>query len=76
MKTVSFIILLNLSPVFVFPQLSRQNPLPQGSPLRALCYTDINTGYFAGDFGVIVKTSEISSLVHIQPVHHINQVHQ
>ena len=34
-----------------------QNPLPQGNNLRAVCFTDANTGTVAGDDGRILRTT-------------------
>jgi hypothetical protein len=35
-----------------------QNPLPQGIGLTSIFFADINTGYAAGRFGTIVKTTD------------------
>lgn len=39
-------------------QWTWQNPLPQGNTLRCIRFTGTDTGYVAGDAGVILKTTD------------------
>jgi len=42
--------------VFAFPQWTWQNPLPQCNSLNSVFFSGANTGYAAGDCGILLKT--------------------
>lgn len=58
--TMKKILLLSFALVLIelnsFAQWEFQNPLPTGSSLNSVFFTDANTGYAVGDFGIIIKT--------------------
>jgi photosystem II stability/assembly factor-like uncharacterized protein len=35
-----------------------QNPWPTGNPLNDVCFIDVNTGWAAGEYGTIIKTTD------------------
>jgi len=51
-------LVLQFSICSVFSQWTWQNPLPQGNSLTSVYFTDSMTGYCAGTFGTLLKSTD------------------
>lgn len=58
MKKISILLSLLFFSGLAYSQCTWQNPFPTGNKLQSVCFTDINTGYSAGQNGTILKTTD------------------
>ena len=56
MKKLFFLVCLLLISTIAFSQWTWQNPLPQGTSLKSICFTSADIGFAVGDYGTILKT--------------------
>ena len=72
MYIISFLVIFSVNNIFSQSGWFWQNPLPQGNDLNDASFINSSTGWFAGNLGTILKTTDggISFIKFVQNVEH------
>lgn len=61
MRSIVYLFLifcLGLTIIPAYSQISWINPQPQGNPIKAVCFTENQTGFLTGDAGALLRTDD------------------